>query len=558
MSSPYSPKLLLILRSKYSWKDFYSDLIAGVVVGLVALPLAIAFAIGSGVNPEQGLYTAIVAGFFIALFGGSRVQVSGPTGAFIVVIYGIVQTYGYQGLALATIMAGLILIGMGLLGLGSLLRFIPHPLTIGFTSGIAVVILAAQIKDFFGLEISKLPANFIEKCVVYYNNFTSLDPTTLAIAAASLLIIIGWPRVTKRIPGSLAALIIMTTLVSLFSIDVATIATTFGPIPRGLPSPQLPPVSLNLVLTLLGPAFTIALLGAIESLLSAVVADGMIGSRHKANTELVAQGLGNVISPLFLGIPATGAIARTATNVKNGAKSPIAALIHSVTLLIIMLAFGNLAGLIPMPTLAAILVYVSYHMSEWKTVRSIIQKSPLDDIILLVVTFGLTVFVDLILAIEVGVIIAALQFIKRMEQTAEAKYLDGESLRQEQSEEDPNKLINTAELPQDIKVFELFGPLFFAAVDRFKNALARMEGLPKVFILRMRNVPTIDTSGLLALEELTTQMMNAKGTLIISGLRKEPLKALKRAQLDVKIGKDNLCEDIVSALARARQLLSLE
>ncbi len=397
----------------YTRAQFLADLSAGIIVGIVALPLAIAFAIASGVAPERGLYTAIIAGFLVSALGGSRVQIGGPTGAFIVIVYGIVQQYGLDGLLLAGMMAGVILIVFGLARLGGAIKFIPYPVVVGFTSGIAIVILSSQVKDLLGLRMGAIPANFVAKWHAYGTHFSVLNPWAVAVALLSLGIIVLWPRVSRRIPGPFVALVVVTALVTIFKIPVETIGSRFGEIHAGLPLPTLPHVTLARLATLIGPAFTIAILAAVESLLSAVVADGMIGGRHRSNMELVAQGVANIVSPLFGGIPATGAIARTATNVKNGGRTPVAGMIHALTLLLITLFFGRWAALIPMAALAGILVIVSYHMCEWRTFRALL-RSPRGDVLVLLVTFLLTVFIDLTAAIEVGMVLAAFLFMKQM------------------------------------------------------------------------------------------------------------------------------------------------
>jgi sulfate permease, SulP family len=549
----FEPKLLTILREGYSRKDFSSDLVGGVVVGIVALPLAIAFAIASGVKPEQGLYTAVLAGFVAALLGGSRVQITGPTGAFIVIIYGIVKQYGYDGLAVATFIAGFLLIAMGLAQMGALLRFIPYPVTIGFTSGIALIIFSAQIPDLLGMRIDHVPPEFVLKWRVYAEHWHSINFPAFAVGAVSLAVVFFWPRVTHKIPGSLIAILLATAIVSVFHLPVETIGSRFGEVPNLLPAPRLPNLSWSLITKMFSPAITIALLGAIESLLSAVVADGMLGTRHRSNLELIAQGAANVVSPLFGGIPATGAIARTATNIKNGGRSPVSAIVHSVTLLLIMFFFGKWASLIPMPALAAVLIYVAYNMSEWQTFVQTL-RSPKSDIALLITTFLLTVLIDLTVAIEVGVVLAAFLFMKRMANVTQV----GFRTREIQGEEDEDLKSNIKRtVPPGVEIFEIYGSLFFAAVDQFKDALRRVEKTPKVLILRMRHVLALDATGLKALEDLLKKMRKDKSVLILSGVHAQPLVVMDQADFLERLGRENLQPDIDAALERAKEILGL-
>jgi SulP family sulfate permease len=545
------PKLFSILRKGYPREQFLSDLTAGVIVGIVALPLAIAFAIASGVKPEQGLWTAVIAGLVVSTFGGSRVQIAGPTGAFIVIVYGIVQKYGYDGLAVATFIAGILLVIMGLAKLGTLLRFVPYPLTVGFTSGIALIIFSSQLKDFLGLRIGNLPAGVVEQWSVYAGNLAALDFTTLAVGLASLLIIILWSRVSHRIPGPLVAIIGVTAVVHLLNIPVETVGTRFGSVPNMLPTPRLPQVSWQTITSLFSPAITIALLGGIESLLSAVVADGMIRSRHRSNMELVAQGAANILSPLFGGIPATGALARTATNVKNGGRTPVAGIVHALTLLLIVLFFGQWATLIPLPTLAAILIVVSYNMSEWHSFLKIL-RSPRSDIAVMMVTFVLTVVVDLTVAIEVGVVLSALLFMRRMAEVSQVNAITRD-LREEGEEEEEKgpKLV----VPDGVEVFEVYGSLFFGAVDQFTESLRAVEKRPKLLILETGNLLAIDASGLRALEDLANQLSHQGTGFLISGIHKQPLFAIQQSGLLDRLGEDNLCGNLSEALERASNLL---
>ncbi len=428
MSSPFMPKLFTVLREGYTRKQFWQDLTAGVIVGIIALPLAIAFAIASGVKPEQGLYTAIIAGFLISALSGSRVQIGGPTGAFIVIVYGIVQQYGYDGLMIATFIAGIMILAMGFARLGVVIKYIPYPVIVGFTTGIALIIFSGQMRDFFGLQMANVPAEFIDKWTVYAEHFATINPHALGIGLLSLAIVVWWPKLTHRVPGSLIAILAATALVHVFNLPVETIGSRFGEVPSHLPKPHVPELSWSLFTKMFSPALTIALLAAIESLLSAVVADGMLGTRHRSNMELIAQGVANIVSPIFGGIPATGAIARTAANIKNGGRTPIAGLVHALTLLLIMLFFAKWAALIPMATLAAILVVVAYNMSEWHLFIKIF-RSPRSDVAVLLITFLLTVLIDLTVAIEVGVVLAAFLFMRRMSMVTQVGFITEASKR---------------------------------------------------------------------------------------------------------------------------------
>lgn len=552
MSKRFEPKLFTIFREGYSKETFISDLTSGVIVAIVALPLAIAFAIASGVKPEQGLYTAIIAGAAVSILGGSRVQISGPTGAFIVVIYAIVQKYGYDGLAVATLMAGGMLVIMGVLRMGTLLKFIPYPLTVGFTSGIALIIFSSQIKDLFGLETGAVPAEFIGKWILFAGSFGSLNLSAIAVSAGSILIITLWPRVTRRIPGSLIAIIAATAAVQFLALPVDTIGSRFGAVPTAFPMPHFPSMSWELVRELFSPALTLALLGAIESLLSAVVADGMMGTRHRSNMELVAQGIGNILSPLFGGIPSTGAIARTATNIRNGGKTPVSGIVHSVVLLLIMLFFGRWAALIPMPALAAILVVVAYNMSEWRTFRKLLRY-PKSDVLILLATFVLTVLIDLTVAIEVGIVLSALLLMKRMSDTTEMQIITRGLVEGENEDEDIDDYhIASRDVPDDVTVFEVQGSLFFGAVEQFKETLSDIRSRPRLFILRMRHVRAIDATGLQAIEDLVTRLHKEDVEFLLSGAHAQPMVAMRSSGLIDLIGEENLCGNIDEALRKAR------
>jgi SulP family sulfate permease len=541
----------------YDREQFTRDLIAGVIVGIVALPLAIAFAIASGLPPERGLYTAIVAGFLISLLGGSRVQIGGPTGAFVVIVSGIVQQHGVDGLIVATLIAGFILVAFGLLRLGAAIKFIPYPVTIGFTSGIALIIFSSQIRDLLGLEMQSVPSAFLPKWDAYVHAFDTVNPWALVVAVATLAIITVWPRISTRIPGPFVALIATTVLAQLLHLPVETIGARFGAIHAGLPHPAIPHLSLGLVQTLAGPAFTIALLAAVESLLSAVVADGMIGGRHRSNMELVAQGVANIASPLFGGMPATGAIARTATNIKNGGRTPVAGMIHAVTLLLITLFFGRWAGLIPLATLAAILVVVAFHMSEWRTFISEF-RAPKSDVAVLLTTFLLTVLVDLTVAIEVGMVLAAFLFMRRMAEVTNISVLTHEFTDPvDDFERDPNAVLRRA-IPDGVQVYEITGPFFFGAAEMFKDRVGRIAGKPKVLIIRMRHVPAVDSTGLHALRELVHRSRKEGMLVILSDVHAQPVVALDRSGLYDELTEDNIHGNIDDALNRAREYLGLE
>lgn len=556
MSALFEPKLLTTLREGYSRDRLLSDVTAGVIVGIVALPLAIAFGIASGVKPEQGLFTAIVAGLIVSALGGSRVQIAGPTGAFIVIVYGIVRTHGEEGLAVATIMAGVLLVVMGLARFGTLLKFIPYPLVVGFTSGIALIIFSSQVNDLLGLGIADLPADFAGKVAAYAGAFGAVNPVAAAVAAGSLAVILIVQRLGWRLPGSLLAIVLATAAVHAMRLPVDTIGSRFGAVPSGLPAPRLPSFAWDDLGRLFSPAVTIALLGAIESLLSAVVADGMIGSRHRPNTELIAQGAANIVTPLFLGIPATGAIARTATNVKSGGRSPVAGIVHAVTLLLIMLAFGRWATLIPMPALAAVLVVVAYTMSEWRSFRKIL-RAPRSDVAVMLVTFFLTVAVDLTAAIQVGVILSAMFFIRRMSEVTQVSPVTVELRETGEGAEEGGEAAGAGgapAVPPGVEVFEVHGTLFFGAVDQFMETVRGLRKRPRAFILETRHLLAIDATGLRALEDLAGSFAREGTVMILSGIHKQPLVAMTQAGLIDRLGEDNVCGSLAEALARAREV----
>jgi len=540
MTNFFKPKLFTLIRSGIDKTQISKDILSGIVVGIVALPLAIAFAVASGVSPEKGIITAIVAGFLISLFGGSRVQIGGPTGAFIVIVYGVVEQYGINGLIISTILAGIILILMGILKLGALLKYFPHPLIVGFTSGIALVIFSTQIKDAFGLNIPRVPSDFIEKWIVYAANIKNIDITTVAITISTILITVFSRKVTHKIPGSFISILLITSIVQLFNIPIATIETFFGEIPDNF-NLVVPVFTFSNLHQYLAPALTIALLGGIESLLSAVVSDGMIGGKHRSNTELIAQGIANIITPFFGGIPATGAIARTATNVKNGGRTPIAGIIHAITLLLIMLFLGKWAKLIPMSCLAGILIVVAYNMSEWRSFKTILKGS-FFDIIVLLSTFFLTVFVDLTIAIEIGVVLSAVLFMKRMSDISEKRI---------------NNIIDTdiiedyLDIPTGISIYEISGPLFFASAKRYSELIEEIGIKSKVLIIRMRHVSFIDQTGLHNLKS-TLQILQSKNVVVIlSGLGQEVIADLEKSKITTIINRIYLCDSFAKALELA-------
>jgi SulP family sulfate permease len=552
MKKMFTPKLFDTLKT-YSKKQFTNDLFAGIIVGIVALPLAIAFAIASGVTPEKGLITAVVAGFIIAAFGGSRVQIGGPTGAFIVIVYGIVQTYGISGLIVATFIAGIMLIFMGLARLGSVIKFIPHPLIVGFTSGIAVVIFSSQVKDFLGLKMNSVPADFLQKWSAYFHNLNSVNWYALAIAVVTIAIILLWPKINQKIPGSLIAILLTTTVVQLFHLPVETIGSRFGNISSSFPKPVIPLIDFATFKHLIQPAFTIAILGAIESLLSAVVADGMIGGNHRSNMELIAQGGANIFSSIFGGIPATGAIARTATNIKNGGRTPVAGMVHALTLLLILLVAGKWASLIPIANLAGILVIVAYNMSECKNFKSIL-KGPKGDVAVLLITFFLTVLIDLTVAIEVGIVLAAFLFMRNMIKSSDVSILTGEN-------EDEDFTDEFAEgkylIPQGVEVFEITGPLFFGAAYKFKDAMKYLKKHPKILIIRMAHVPIIDATGIQTLREIFKDSEKNRTKIILSEVRSAQVYGeLKESRLLFSIGKGNVFSSFEKAIERAEILIN--
>ncbi len=551
----FVPKLVTTLKG-YDRGQFTQDLTAGVIVGIVALPLAIAFAIASGVTPGRGLWTAIVAGFLISALGGSRVQIGGPTGAFIVIVYGIVQKYGVDGLIVATLMAGVILIVMGAVKFGAAIKFIPHPVVVGFTSGIAIIIFSSQVKDFLGLQMGAVPAEFVQKWGAFATNIHTANAWAIGLAGLALLIILLLPKVSTRVPAAFVALIVTTLLAQFLHLPVETIGSRFGSINASVPSPVLPELSFATVTALVGPAFTIAVLAAVESLLSAVVADGMIGSRHRSNMELVAQGVANIASALFGGIPATGAIARTATNVKNGGRTPVAGITHAFTLLIITLFAGKWAALIPLATLAAILVVVAYHMSEWRVFVAEF-RAPKSDIAVLLTTFVLTVVVDLTVAIGVGMVLAAFLFMRRMAEvtnvTAITREIDDGS---DTYDTDPAATLRRS-LPSGVQVYDINGPFFFGAAERFREAMGRVAARPRVLIIRLKNVSAIDSSGLHALTEIVHRSRKDHVRVLLADLHAQPMVVLTNSGLLAEIGEADATLTLDEAIEEAREYLGM-
>lgn len=544
----FKPKIIDTLKG-YTRAQFYKDLISGIIVGIVALPLSIAFAIASGVSPEKGLITAIVAGFLISALGGSRVQIGGPTGAFIVIVYGIVQQFGVDGLIVATFMAGILLIIMGIAKLGSVIKFIPYPLIVGFTTGIAVIIFSSEIKDFFGLHMGTVPANFIDKWLAYSSHVSSLNIYALLIGAGSILIILFWPKVSHKIPGSLIAILITTLAVHFLKLPVETIGSRFGVISSSLPQPHVPGISWAIAQQLIRPAFTIALLAAIESLLSAVVADGMTGGNHRSNTELIGLGIANIFSGIFGGIPATGAIARTATNVKNGGRTPVAGIAHAITLLVIMLFIGKWAAYIPMATLAGILVIVAWNMSELPSFVFILKGSR-SDAVVLVSTFLLTVFVDLTVAIELGMILAAFLFMRQMMKLSSVQQLT------HSVHDGAGDGLMEYDLPKGASIFEINGPLFFGAAYKFKDAMQHIGESAKVLIINMKNVPVIDATGIRILTEVNKEIGRNGAKLILAEINNEQVMLeLKKSRLVFRIGKANITGTMEQAIKRSREII---
>ena len=554
----FKPRLLQCLKN-YNRKTFVADLMAGIIVGIVALPLAIAFGIASGVTPEKGIITAIVAGFVISALGGSKVQIGGPTGAFIIIIYGIIQQYGMEGLTIATLMAGVFLILFGFLHLGTIIKFIPYPIVVGFTSGIAVTIFTTQVKDLFGLNIASVPSDFIEKWICYFNNFSTVDLWSSVIGIVSVVIIMLTPKVSKKIPGSLVAIIVMTVAALLLKQfagveSIETIGDRFA-ISNSLPEATVPALSWETIKNLVSPAITIAILGAIESLLSAAVADGVIGDHHNSNTELIAQGVANLASPIFGGIPATGAIARTMTNINNGGRTPIAGIVHAVVLLLIFLFLMPLAKYIPMACLAGVLVVVSYGMSGWRSFLAL-MKNPKSDVTVLLITFFLTIIFDLAIAIEVGLIIACLLFMRRMSETTDVHVISNEINPDDEDSDMHLGNIEHLTIPKGVEVYEINGPYFFGAGNRFEEIMATLGDRPQVRIIRMRKVPFVDSTGIHNLTNLCEMSQKEGIQIVLSGVTEKVHSQLNKAGFYDIVGQDNICSHIDIALDRAKEIIN--
>lgn len=546
----FKPKLFSLYKS-FTREQILKDITAGIVVAIIALPLSIALAIASGATPEKGLHTAIIAGFLISFLGGSRVQIGGPTGAFVIIVFNIIQKHGFDGLLISTIMAGIFLIIFGFLKLGTFIRLIPYPITTGFTSGIAVVIFTTQVKDFLGLTIDKMPSGFISMWLAFGSNISTINYWAFIIAFVSLIVILFWPRITTKIPGSLVAIIMASIAVYLLNIPVETIGTKFGEISSSLPTPSLPVVTIERIEQLIMPSITIALLAGIESLLSAVVSDGMIGGSHRPNAELIAQGVANIASGFFGGLPATGAIARTAANVNNGGRTPLAGITHAIVLLVMLIALMPLAKFIPMCALAAILVFVAYNMSEWQAFRALL-KAPKSDVTVLLITFFLTVFLDLVVAIEIGMIFAALLFMKRMaDVTSERFTYTQDAVRDDDTELKYYLERKNTKLPKGIGIYEINGPFFFGVADKFlENALQYRKPVP-VLIIRMRHVPAMDATGLHALRRLHTKCREVGTRMVLSGVNEQPMKTMTKAGFVDVIGAENVCTNFDAAVKRA-------
>ncbi|MFN3555589.1 MAG: SulP family inorganic anion transporter [Bacteroidales bacterium] len=546
----FRPKLIDTLKG-YNREKLAADLTAGIVVGIVALPLSIALAIASGVNPERGLITAVIGGFLISMLGGSRVQIAGPTGAFIVILYGIVAEFGVEGLLLATMMAGVMTVLFGVLKIGTLIQFMPYPIIVGFTSGIALIILFSQVKDFFGMGGGDVPADTIDKLVFYAQHATTLNPYALLLGMATILITVYGGRISSKIPGSLLAIIGSVVVVNVFNLPVETIGSKFGELSAQIPSPELPQMSFSSFRVLLLPAFSIAMLGSIESLLSAMVADGATGYRHRPNTELIANGVANIVVPLFGGIPACGAIARTMTNIRNGGLTPVAGMMHAVVVLMILLFFGKWARLIPMPALAGILFVVAYNMSEWRSFKGMFRNTK-SDLSVMLVTFLLTVLVDITVAIQFGVVLAAFLFVRRVVETSEVALLTTEVKGETSHISDDQEHL---EIPEGVEVFQVRGPFFFGVVNKFYEADKQLGQKPRVRIIRMRLVPFIDSTGIKNLESFIHKTRKSNIPIIISGLQEKTHHALERAGVLAMVGNENICPEIHTALQRARQIM---
>jgi sulfate permease, SulP family len=541
------PKSVLCLRD-YNSNKFLHDVIAGVTVGLVALPLAMAFSIASGLSPQAGIYCAVVTGFLISLLGGSKTQIGGPTGAFVVVVAGIVAAHGVDGLFMCTVMAGVLLVAMGLTGMGSAIKFIPRPIVVGFTNGIAVLIASTQVKDFFGLQIEKVPGVFLQRLEAFATHYKTLNYDATLLAVATVVILIVCRSVSNKIPGPIVVLLLATGAVFLFKLPVETIGSRFGGIPSGLPRLQFPAFRADLIHSLLGPAVTVAMLGAIESLMSAVVSDRMSNDHHNPNVELMAQGVANIASPMFGGLPATGAIARTATNIRAGAQSPVAGLIHALTLLCILLFASKLVAYVPMAVLAGILMIVAYNMGEWREIPQLLKLTK-TDISVWLVTFALTVFADLTVAVEAGMILAALLFISRVAATTTVSQVTDDYI-----EDGRVHILQDKDIPYYVSIFRIHGPFLFGATEKISAVTENMHTLPPVVVLRLRNMTALDATGLFAIEEVARALQATGRTMILCGAREQPAKMLHEAEFEEVIGKNNICDNVQEAMQRAQDV----
>jgi SulP family sulfate permease len=541
------PKSVLCLRD-YNSNKFLHDLIAGVTVGLVALPLAMAFSIASGLSPQAGIYCAIVTGFLISLLGGSKTQIGGPTGAFVVVVAGIVAAHGVDGLFVCTVMAGVLLVAMGLTGMGSAIKFIPRPIVVGFTNGIAVLIASTQVKDFFGLQIDKVPGVFLERLEAFATHYRTFNYDATLLAVATVIILIVCRSMSNRIPGPIVVLLLATAAVFVFKLPVETIGSRFGGIPSGLPRLQFPAFRTDLIHSLLGPAVTVAMLGAIESLMSAVVSDRMSNDHHNPNVELMAQGVANIASPMFGGLPATGAIARTATNIRAGAQSPVAGVVHAITLLCILLFASKLVAFVPMAVLAGILMIVSYNMGEWREIPQLLKLTK-TDISVWLVTFALTVFADLTVAVEAGMILAALLFISRVAATTTVSQVTDDYI-----EDGRVHILQDKDIPYYVSIFRIHGPFLFGATEKIFAVTENMHTLPPVVVLRLRNMTALDATGLFAIEEVARALQATGRTMILCGAREQPAKMLHEAEFEEVIGKNNICDNVQDAMRRAQDV----
>ncbi len=547
LNDRWLPKSVICLRD-YNLNKFSKDVIAGITVGLVALPLAMAFSIASGLTPQAGIYCAVVTGFLISLLGGSKTQIGGPTGAFVVVVAGIVAVHGIDGLFMCTVMAGILLIVLGVTGMGSAVKFIPRPVVLGFTNGIAVLIASTQIKDFFGLQVAKVPGEFWGRMKTLAADFPTWSPRATMLAAGTVAVILGCRMLSKRIPGAIVGMLGATAAAVLFKLPVETIGTRFGGIPSGLPHLAIPHFRADLIHGLLGPAFTVAMLGAIESLMSAVVSDRMSNDRHNPNVELIGQGVANVVSPMFGGLPATGAIARTATSIRSGAQSPVAGMIHSLTLVCVLLFAAPLTSYIPMATLAGILMVVAYHMGEWREIPQLLKLTK-TDISVWVVTFGLTVFADLTVAVEAGMILAALLFIARVSNTTTVSQVTDDYV-----EDGRVHILQDKDIPYYATIFRIHGPFLFGATDKIFVVTEKMHELPPIVIVRLRNMTAMDATGLYALEEIARQLHAAGRTLILCGAREQPAQLIHQAEFEEVVGRENICANVQAALRRAEEV----